>query len=265
VPFGGTGYEKSVMTAAAFSDSHIHLAQTEPPEIFGPVCAAAHSREEFSRLESLAALPRAFPVRLSFGLHPQAPDMAHAPFLEEALRLNKIAAVGETGFDAFTPEYRAALPLQKAAWDAQLALAARYGVPAVIHCRKALALIFADCAALKKLPACVFHSFAGSPAEARAFLKRGVNAWFSFGKPLLNNNKRALACAASLALDRILLETDAPFQRLKGERATAARDILRVHEAFAALRGIPAEEAARAVAANFGQVYGAPDTAASKQ
>ncbi|MDR1784951.1 MAG: TatD family hydrolase [Spirochaetaceae bacterium] len=223
-----------------------------------PVCAAAHSREEFAVCGALASQAES-PVVLSFGLHPQAGDLSLAGFLEELLAGGRIRALGEAGFDLFTPEYRALLPLQIEGWRIQTGLAARYGIPLVIHCRKALSLIFQDCAPLQKIPACVFHSFPGSPLEARSLLKRGVNAFFSFGKPLLNNNRRAIACAGDLPLERLLAETDAPFQRLRGEGATAPGDIVPVHEAIARIRGIGTEEAAEAILGNFQRVFlGAP-------
>jgi TatD DNase family protein len=239
-----------------FSDSHIHIAQVDRWAPLGnsPVCAASHTREEFERIQAIARKAGS-PVLLCFGLHPQAADLSLAPFLENLLLGNKIHAIGEAGFDAFTPEYRASLPAQTHAWRLQVDFAARFQKPLVIHCRKALPLIFADAGLLRNVPACVFHSFPGSPLEAASLLKRGVNGFFSFGKPLLNNNKRSRACAAELPFERILAETDAPFQRLKGEAATLPEDIVGVHKAIAGLRGKTLEETAETLAGNFRAAY----------
>jgi TatD DNase family protein len=256
------------MSAVIFSDSHIHAAQVgdwKPVEggrgetgggvIRNPVCAAAHSVAEYDASQKIACRFGNADVFLSFGIHPQEPRAENVPFLERLLEENGIDAIGETGFDLFADEYRSALDAQKNVWYAQLDLAARYGKPLVVHCRKSLDLIFKDSALLAKIPVCVFHSFAGSPLEARSLLKRGVNAYFSFGKPLLNNNKRAIACAKELALERLLAETDAPYQRLAGETRTEPRDIIRVHNAFAEIRGIPVERAAEKIAENFFSVF----------
>jgi TatD DNase family protein len=257
----------------AFSDSHIHAAQIEnwKPLTFAllengngfritnPVCASAHSAGEF---ETLLAIKRGYEQTqgdsrffLSFGVHPQNPDARLIDFLEMLVRGNKIDAVGEAGFDFFTDEYAADTARQKEAWNAQLACASRVQKPLVIHCRKALHMIFADTKRLQKIPRCVFHSFAGSLQEARSLLKRGVNAYFSFGKPLLNGNKRAILCVKELPLDRLLAETDAPFQRLKDEARTEPRDILRVHQAIAAIKDARLEHIAEKIAENFFSVF----------
>jgi TatD DNase family protein len=247
-----------------FSDSHIHLAviqQASAREASGgtcsapaELCAASHSIEEFILSEQLAA--RQPSLYLSFGIHPQNPDAGLIPFLETLLHEHRIHAVGEAGFDLFTAAYKADTARQEKAWKAQVDLAAAYKKPLVIHCRKALHLVFRDSGLLAKLPACVFHSFAGSPLEAQSFLRRGVNAYFSFGKPLLNNNKRAIACVQELPVERLLAETDAPYQRLKDEQETSPRDIIRVHEAIASIKGIRIEAAAEAITSNFHAVFG---------
>jgi TatD DNase family protein len=219
-----------------------------------PVCAASHSIEE---LDTSIGIAREFPgsVFLSFGIHPQNPDELLIPALEQALAAHTLHAIGETGFDLFTAEYKADIRRQEHAWRIQTDLAVQYSMPVIIHCRKALHLMFRDSAILAKIPACVFHSFAGSPVEAVSLLRRGVNAYFSFGKPLLNNNKRAASCVRELPSDRILAETDAPYQRLKNEEKTLPEDIVRVHERIAEIRGITVGEAAAAASRNFFAVF----------
>ncbi len=185
----------------------------------------------------------------SFGLHPQAPfdgerDFAERlDFLESLLRERRVQAVGECGLDFFTPEFSANRAAQEKAFAAQLELAARHSVPVIVHARKATQEIFASAAALKKVPAVVFHSFAGTLIDARSLLEKGVNAYFSFGKPLMNGAKKAILCARSLPLERLLFETDAPYQTLKGERFTSPAEIADVYQTAFELRtaGIPCE------------------------
>jgi TatD DNase family protein len=257
----------------AFSDSHIHAAQIEnwKPLAFAllenrsgfritnPVCASAHSKCEFEALRQIKRhyekTTRGSHFFLSFGVHPQNPDTRLIGFLETLAVENKIDAVGEAGFDFFTDEYKADEARQKEAWNAQLECASRAQKPLVIHCRKALHMIFAGTKRLQKIPRCVFHSFAGSPQEARSLLKRGINAYFSFGKPLLNGNKRAILCVKELPLDRLLAETDAPFQRLKDEARTEPRDILRVHQAIAEIKDARLEHIAQKITENFFTVF----------
>ena len=87
-----------------------------------------------------------------------------------------------------------------------------------------------DSRQLKKLPAVLFHSFPENPDAAFSILNHGINAFFSFGKQILNGNKKAIACVKSLPLQNLLLETDAPFQTLKGEKFTSPDEIKKVYE-----------------------------------
>ncbi|QTQ12160.1 TatD family hydrolase [Treponema parvum] len=211
-----------------------------PQGLFLRACTCAHDKEEFEKQRQIVKavkddpeISKSLSLHEAFGMHPQDPLVENADFLESLLQRDLICAVGETGFDLFNGEFKRTVERQKQAWDIQISLAEKYKKPVVIHCRKAMHLIFEDGRRLKKLPAVIFHSFPGSPVEALSFLKRGVNAFFSFGKQILNNNKRAVACVSSLPLQNLLLETDSPFQTLKGEKFTHPVEILRVYkEAF---------------------------------
>ena len=112
-----------------FCDAHLHIAQVGrladftayPPEggtnradCRWYACTCSHTPQEFLATEALlsAAGRQSSPGRilLAFGLHPQAPRLEHAAFLEQLAQEGRIQAVGEAGFDLFTPEYRALLP-----------------------------------------------------------------------------------------------------------------------------------------------------------
>jgi len=244
-----------------FSDAHIHITdldswqpliagETEEGSIPSPVCSCAHCEKDWKTLSDIA---ERFPgtVVKAAGIHPQNPDKKHAAFLLAALEQNQADAVGEAGFDLFTSEYGALLKEQEEVWALQLEAARRYDKPLIIHCRKALHLIFRDAKKLSKLRSVVFHSFPGSPLEALSLVKRGINARFSFGKPLLNGNKRALLCASSLPIELLLAETDAPWQTLKGEKATDPADIQKVYKKIAELRGLPLEDVCSLLYKNF--------------
>ncbi len=207
----------------------------------------------------------------SFGLHPQAPfsderDFAlRLEFLEGLLQERRIAAVGECGLDFFTQEFSANRAAQEKAFAAQLEAAARHKVPAIVHARKAMQEIFESAAALKKVSAVVFHSFAGTLTDARSLLSKGINAYFSFGKPLMNGAKKAILCVRALPLDRLLFETDAPYQTLKGEKATSPAEIADVYQTAFEIRaaGSPFEarpsfiDFSAEVEKNFRAVFGA--------
>jgi len=249
------------------SDAHIHpfdlfrheAAIGEPalwePSIDQVWCASTHEREEFLWVEGLA---RRFPgqVRLAFGVHPQDPALGDLGFLETLLGEGRLDAVGECGFDLFDAGFRSTLEGQKAAWDAQLGLAIDAAVPLVVHCRKALPLLFADAKRLRRARAVVFHGWPGSYREALAFLDRGVNAYYCVGKGLLRGDRSLRETASLMAADRLLTETDAPWMRSRSERLTVPGDIREVNAALAQLRGISDEECAGVSHANFMRAFG---------
>ncbi|WP_428771098.1 TatD family hydrolase [Treponema sp. HNW] len=244
-----------------FADAHIHITDLTSWQPLtrtdakgqthdSPVCSCAHCEKDWKILTDTARLFPGTVIR-SAGIHPQDPDKKHMQFVSDALENNRADAIGEAGFDLFTAAYSARLEDQEEVWAFQLDAAAHYNKPLIIHCRKALHLIFRDAKKLSKLRSVVFHSFPGSPLEALSLIKRGIRARFSFGKPLLNGNKRALLCASSLPIELLLAETDAPWQTLKGETQTAASDIEKVYKKIAELRGIPLEALCSALYKNF--------------
>lgn len=168
-----------------------------------------------------------------------------------------IRAIGEAGFDYFTPEFKERQDLQEEMWNIQLELAAQYSMPLVVHCRKANEKLFEYAPVLKKLPAVLFHSFMGSAVEAESLIRRGINCCFSFGKQMSNGNKKVIECVQKLPMKNLLLETDAPFQTLKGESFTRAEEIRRVYVAFCELRKIEYGIAADIFYNNFTMIFGA--------
>ena len=164
-------------------------------------------------------------------------DFSYSEYLIQLLENKKIDAVGECGFDFFTQDFRSMSQKQEKVWNFQLEAAIKYGKPLVIHGRKCTERLFKDIKLLKKVKGVVFHSWAGTLTEANSLLKKGVNAYFSFGKPILNGKKSAVECVKFLEESRIVFETDAPYQTLKGEEKTLPEDILKVYEQAEKLRG----------------------------
>ncbi len=223
-------------------DAHFHYAVCQEkgicdlPENWQGI-SCAHSKEEFD-IQS-KALPC---VIQAYGMHPQTAAFIkineNTDFLEKLLRENKIELIGEAGFDYFTEDFRSSTAEQEEIWNIQLELALKYKVPLVVHCRKANHKLFEYSKKLSLLPEVLFHSFMGPPAEALSLCRHGINAYFSFGKQLLNNNKKAIACVKELPVERILPETDAPFQTLKGELYTKPSEIIKVINEIKKLRSL---------------------------
>jgi TatD DNase family protein len=121
--------------------------------------------------------------------------------------------------------------------------------------------IFPFAKQLKQLPAVVFHSWPGTRGEAEAMLRKGINAYFSFGSAALKNHREAIASASVLPADRVLLETDAPYQPLRGKEFSTWRDLSPICSCIASLRkdsGSPCgspEELKERTAKNFFRVF----------
>ncbi|MDR2743075.1 MAG: TatD family hydrolase [Treponema sp.] len=246
----------------------------------GVACAAsAWNLRDFERHEELARQAHAggaAPLALCFAVHPQLPSVLadrtvlagqeeeagqkgvwdHAADLEKLAAAGRIQAAGETGFDLFNQEYRRTEALQEELFHAHLEIAEKYGLPVVLHIRRAMHKVFAHAGALKKLPAVVFHSYSGTAAEGDALLKRGVNAMFSFGAAILLNHKTAMEACACLPGDRLLLETDAPYQPLRGAFFSRWADLPAILTGAAGLRSEDKEELEAAVDENWKRVFG---------
>ncbi len=267
----------------AFADAHIHLADlldrdagfperiaryfrgeahSASPASFGSrwvCCAASHDEPEWARIEGLRG--RLPPFVSSFGIHPQWAVWKNADFLAGLAADGRIAAIGEAGFDFFgdkpervrTMENESA---QRAVFEYQLELAGRFGLPLLLHLRKAMDLAFSYAPRLKRLRGAVFHSYSGTARDADSLLAKGVNAYFSFGAAILNGNKRAAAACAAVPAERLLAETDAPWQPPRASAFCRAEDIIQVVEGMARLRGVEAAMLGPALASNFRRAYG---------
>ena len=252
------------------TDAHCHPldllefnknAEEERRETGTAAAANSVGRVEFEYHEELktkARIEGAPPLFCCFALHPQ---MSPA-FLEnaagsqeknmeggccfslsEGLELlqslaaeGRLDAVGETGFDLYDERYRAAEKIQDEMFRCHLESALHYSLPLVIHARRAMHKIFPYAKELKKLPAVVFHSWPGSRGEGEALLRRGINAFFSFGSAVCKNHKEAIASAALLPIERLLFETDSPYQPLRGNSFSSWRDLSIICSSVAAFR-----------------------------
>ncbi len=226
-----------------FCDSHLHLSDCKAfPEV-SFLCSCAHTEKEFILQEEATRYFEGKSI-LAFGLHPQNPSIENAHFLEELLKEKKIGAIGEAGFDFFTPELRSFSEEQKKAFETCIFLSEKYNVPLIIHARKALDMIFSYSYELKKVPSVIFHSFSFSIQDSLSLIKHGINSYFSFGSLLVRGGKKATSCVSSLPLETLLLETDAPYMA----SPSAIKD---VYEAVSRVRNLPLETLCEKIKDNF--------------
>jgi TatD DNase family protein len=253
------------------SDAHCHpyyLSRVNPDwerELTTKELSIAASATEAVDLAWNAALAERLrgKVALCFAVHPQMPLVAGGEGLVEAGRellereaaAGRLAAVGETGFDLFDADYRSTEAEQEKIFQHHLAIATRYGLPVVLHIRRAMHKVFAYDRRLKVLPAVVFHSYSGSFEEACSIVRRGVNAFFSFGTTILLNHKKAREVVARLPVERVLFETDAPYQPLWRHAYATWADIDAIIAEAARLRGDDAGELTAASDATFASIF----------
>ena len=210
-------------------DSHTHADSTEERSGLDPdtslALAASVGIAGFVQVgcdvpssEYAVALAARRPeVVASVAMHPN--DAARAGEALEAMiaRIDELAAsgtavraVGETGLDYYRTTDPAAQAVQRYSFARHVDIARRRGLTLVIHDRDAHDEVLAVLDAEPPAPRVVMHSFSGDAAVARAFLDRG--AWLSFPGVLTFGNAGTLREALQVTpLDRILVETDAPY------------------------------------------------------
>ena len=218
------------------------------------ICAAsATDTEEFVYNENLAyhaAADKSAGILPCFAIHPQLPAArtnsgqqvtenelkTELESLENLAAQGRLAAVGETGFDLYNTAFRETEAVQDRLFAAHLETALRHELPVIIHVRRAMHKIFTAAKQLAKCKAVIFHSWPGARGEGEALLRRGINAYFSFGSTILLNHREAMRCCAVFPADRLLTETDAPFQPLRGQSFSQWTNLPRIIEAAAILR-----------------------------
>lgn len=186
-------------------------------------------------------------VYAAVGFHPSDLEHFSADSIHQLRVLAqepKVVAIGEIGLDYYW-EDNPPRAFQQTVFRKQLALAAELDLPVIVHDREA----HGDCLAIiKEFPTVtgVFHCFSGSPEMAEELLKRG---WYlGFDGPITYKNaKRAPEVAAVTPLERMVVETDAPYMApvpMRGKR-NDSRYLPYVIEKLAEWKGVTAEEMTR--------------------
>jgi TatD DNase family protein len=206
----------------------------------------------------------------SFGYHPWYVRERTAAWKEVLIEfLDRVpSAVGEIGLDRWIKDPD--LSAQQEIFVGQMHLVAERELPASIHCLQAWGLLY-DLLRDGPRPGCgfVLHSF-GGPVEMIPALEK-LGAYFSLPGYFAHERKsRQREAFVKVPLDRLLIETDAPDQSLpesrvlhplppdaNGKPVNHPANLRAVYEFASELRGIPLEELAGIVEANFRRVFGA--------
>jgi TatD DNase family protein len=235
-------------------DSHCHLDSKE----FDADRDAVIERALDAGVERMVAIGSEAGVQLAetypffyatVGIHPhEAAKAVEDDFkrLDELLAHPKVVAVGEIGLDYhydFAPR-----DTQRAVFIRQMEIASGRKKPIVIHTREAWDDTFA---LLHLCPFGIMHCFSGGPIEAQRALEFGFH--LSFGGIVTYPKALAVQEAARMApLDRLLIETDAPYLApvpRRGKRNEPAF-VTYIARKLADLRGVTFEDIARATTKN---------------
>ena len=192
----------------------------------------------------------------SVGSHPDSADEVSEEVIEEYRQMakhEKVKAIGEIGLDYYYED----IPreVQKQAFRMQMALANELDIPVIIHEREAhddgMRIV-------KEFPKVkgVFHCYSGSAEMARQLVNMGWYIGFT-GVLTFKNARKAVETAASIPLDRIVLETDCPFmapEPFRGKRNDPGY-LPKMAEKLAEIRGISVEEAIAVTTENAKRLY----------
>ena len=198
-------------------------------------------------------------VWASVGVHPHEAD-AHAGLERDALLASaehpKVIGIGETGLDYFYD--RSDRGAQRALFRTHISAARETGLPLIIHTRDAeadTAAILAEEMDAGRFPALI-HCFTASARFARIMVDLGLTISLS-GIVTFKNARELQQIATNLPLDRILVETDAPFLAPVPHRGrTCEPAFVKDTCAFVAgLRGMTSDALAEATGRNFVRLF----------
>ena len=198
-------------------------------------------------------------IYASVGVHPHEARLAGEAHFEQLDRLAKhprIIAWGELGLDYHYDH--SPRDTQQRVFRRQLEQARAAKLPIIIHCREA----WPDCLAILQQDwrgaglGGIFHCFSGTLEDARKGIEMGFLVSFAGNVTYSKaQNLREIAC--DLPLDRLLVETDAPFlapQAHRGRRNEPAY-VAEVARTLANVRDLAADEFAAATSANFRRFF----------
>ena len=193
--------------------------------------------------------------KIACGIHPQ--DLEEDDSVERLQNFRKFVLkekpdmIGEIGLDYYSHPHTKESQLRF--FHAQLALAQELGLPVDIHSRKAVK----DTQDILKQyrVKIIMHSFSGSVETAREYLKAGC--YLSFGASVLfPNAKRPEEVVRAVPVERMLLETDAPYQSPVKDHRHEPADVVNIYRRVSEIKNIPLPELEAIIEKNYKEVFG---------
>ena len=247
-----------------WADSHCHLqyegitedalAAASAAGVGRIICVGTDVPQSEGAIE--VARAHAGTVWATVGLHPHDAKEG-VDGIVGLLDAPEVVGVGECGLDYYYDH--SPRDVQREAFAAQIALAHERGLALVVHTRDAWDDTFAILRAEGVPERTVVHCFTGGPDEARLALDLG--AILSFSGILTFKKATDVREAAVLApLDRVLVETDAPYLAPVPHRGKPNQPafVTFVGAAVAGLKGVPVDDVEQATWANTAVLFGLP-------
>lgn len=219
--------------------------------------AMGPSNEKIARCYSL--VQQYSHMRMAVGLHPHDADK-YTPEVHDLISSystkDKVAAIGEIGLDYYYENSNR--ENQKNCFSRLMDLAIEKKLPICVHTRDA----FDDTYALAKeknifkKTGGVIHCFTGTEDQAKQFVELGAYISFS-GVVTFKNTEELRRAVQSVPMNRMLIETDAPFLApipYRGKRNEPSY-MIETAKTIAAIKGISLDEVAQATTTNAKQLF----------
>jgi len=237
------------LDAAEFDGDRAAVADAAMQAGVGLIVVPAVDRTNFG---AVASVCRDYSgCRAAYGIHPMYVEHARETDLdalrETVLREHPLA-IGEIGLDHFVEPRDEAQ--QDFYFNAQLQIARDVGLPVLLHVRRAIDPVLKHLRHFRVVGG-IAHAFNGSRQQADEFIKLGFKLGFG-GAMTFPRASRIRELAATLPLDAIVLETDAPDipPEWKAGARNSPDQLPRIAQTLADLRGITMQEVAEATTAN---------------
>ena len=203
------------------------------------------------------ALAEKYPfLYASVGSHPDSADEICDEVLQQYLQMSrhpKVKAIGEIGLDYYYENFHRETQIR--AFEAQMELARQAELPVIVHERDAHG---DGMDVVRKFPDVtgVFHCYSGEKEMAKQLVEKGWYIGFT-GVLTFKNARKAVETAATLPLERIVLETDCPYmspEPFRGKRNDPGR-LCYMAQKLAEIRNLPVEEIIRITTENAKRLY----------
>lgn len=238
------------LDAAEFGDTQADLVQTAQAVGVARIVIPSVARNNFDAVRTLCErFPNCSPA---YGIHPMytVDSMpSHLDAMRKYIQQHRPIAVGEIGMDFFVKGYDP--DQQEFFFVRQLELAREFDLPVLLHIRHAQDVVLKNLRQ-HKVRGGIAHAFNGSKQQAEEFIKLGFKLGFG-GAMTYPRAARLHKLAATLPLESIVLETDAPDippSFLERGQPNKPEYLPRIAQMLADLRSMTLEEVAQATTAN---------------